>query len=88
MRAYLRGHLFEKGAYLIFYYIHKFVLLDKQMFLLFEAIKFYYVKYIFQWIEHECTTPGCREGYVTIDGNEKVRRPKCAVGKKYVRLVQ
>ena len=31
-----------------------------------------------KWISHECKRPGCTEGYVTIDGNEYLKRSKCA----------
>ena len=32
-----------------------------------------------KWVMHKCGTKGCAEGYVTVDGNEKLRRPICAV---------
>ena len=28
-----------------------------------------------KWALHKCTVKGCTEGYITIDGNEKLRRP-------------
>jgi len=31
-----------------------------------------------RWIQHSCKTKGCAEGYVSIDGLEKVYRPMCA----------
>lgn len=31
-----------------------------------------------KWVMHSCHIKGCKEGYVTIDGNEKLKRPKCA----------
>ncbi|CAG2216851.1 unnamed protein product [Mytilus edulis] len=30
------------------------------------------------WIHHSCAVKGCTEGYVTIDGNEKLRRSICS----------
>ena len=34
-----------------------------------------------KWIQHACEKKGCKEGYVTIDGVEKIRRMKCALPK-------
>ena len=31
-----------------------------------------------KWALHRCDVKGCAEGYVTVDGNEKLRRPMCA----------
>ena len=31
-----------------------------------------------RWIKHTCNIRGCKEGYVTVDGNEKLKRPICA----------
>ena len=31
-----------------------------------------------KWVMHSCHIKGCKEGYVTVDGNEKLKRPKCA----------
>ena len=31
-----------------------------------------------KWISHKCKRPGCAEGYVTVDGNEFLKRSKCA----------
>ena len=28
-----------------------------------------------KWVQHYCNTPGCKEGAVAIDGNEKLTRP-------------
>ena len=38
------------------------------------------------WVLHRCTVKGCAEGYVTVDGNEKLRRPICAAPKSHVQL--
>ena len=32
-----------------------------------------------KWIQHSCKTPGCAEGYITVDGNEYLKRSKCAL---------
>ena len=32
-----------------------------------------------KWIQHTCKRPGCAEGYITVDGNEYLRRSKCAL---------
>ena len=34
-----------------------------------------------KWVRHSCKTPGCSEGYVTVDGNEYLKRSKCALPK-------
>ena len=31
------------------------------------------------WVQHSCKTPGCSEGYITVDGNEYLKRSKCAL---------
>ena len=31
-----------------------------------------------KWVQHCCNVRGCKEGMVTIDGNEKIRRAMCA----------
>lgn len=33
-----------------------------------------------KWVDHACNVKGCKEGYCTIDGNEKLRRSICANG--------
>jgi hypothetical protein len=38
-----------------------------------------------RWLSHTCEVEGCKDGYVTIDGNEKVHRPKCAAPKECIR---
>lgn len=38
------------------------------------------------WISHECDVKGCSEGYVTIDGLEKVSRTICAAPKEKLKL--
>jgi len=38
-----------------------------------------------KWIHHCCNVPGCREGMVTIDGNEKLTRAMCAAPKSKVK---
>lgn len=39
-----------------------------------------------RWVEHACKTPGCTEGYVTVDGNEYLKRSKCAFPLEKVKL--
>ena len=39
-----------------------------------------------KWTLHRCNVKGCTEGYITIDGNEKLRRPICAAPKSRVQL--
>ncbi len=39
-----------------------------------------------KWLNHECNTKGCREGYATLDGNEKIKRSMCAAPKDKVEL--
>ena len=39
-----------------------------------------------RWITHSCQTKGCSEGYVTIDGVEKIRRPMCAFPKNKLKV--
>ena len=34
-----------------------------------------------------CQTKGCSEGYATVDGVEKIRRPMCAVPKDKVKVL-
>ena len=38
-----------------------------------------------KWVHHVCNVPGCKEGMVTIDGNEKVNRTVCAAPKNKVK---
>ena len=35
-----------------------------------------------KWVQHECNVSGCKEGMVTIDGNEKLTRAMCAAPKE------
>ena len=37
-----------------------------------------------EWVHHECDVPGCKEGMITIDGNEKLNRAMCAAPKTKV----
>lgn len=39
-----------------------------------------------RWVQHSCKTPGCSEGYVTVDGNEYLKRSKCALPTTKVKL--
>lgn len=39
-----------------------------------------------KWVSHACKTPGCSEGYVTIDGNEYLKRSKCALPMEKVKI--
>ena len=39
-----------------------------------------------QWVMHKCSVRGCAEGYVTIDGNEKLRRPMCAAPRRKLQI--
>ena len=39
-----------------------------------------------KWVKHACKTPGCSEGYVTVDGNEYLKRSKCALPMEKVKL--
>ena len=39
-----------------------------------------------KWVTHACQTPGCAEGYVTIDGNEYLKRSKCALPMEKVKI--
>lgn len=39
-----------------------------------------------KWVRHTCKTPGCSEGYVTVDGNEYLKRGKCALPKEKVKM--
>lgn len=32
-----------------------------------------------KWVTHTCKTPGCSEGYVTVDENEYLKSSKCAL---------
>ena len=32
-----------------------------------------------KWVTHTCKTPACSEGYVTVDGNEHLKRSKRAL---------
>lgn len=45
-----------------------------------------YLIIFLQWLHHQCSVKGCSEGYVSIDGNEKVRRPQCAAPRQRIRL--
>ena len=38
-----------------------------------------------QWVLHQCSVVGCKEGMVTIDGNEKLTRAMCAAPKEKVK---
>ena len=35
---------------------------------------------------HKCKVKGCAEGYVTVDGNEKLRRPMCAAPRSRIQI--
>ena len=35
-----------------------------------------------KWIHHSCQVPGCTEGYISVDGLEKICRPMCAAPKE------
>lgn len=37
-----------------------------------------------KWVQHSCNVSGCKEGMVTIDGNEKLTRSMCAAPKSKV----
>ena len=39
-----------------------------------------------EWVTHTCKTPGCTEGYVTVDGNEYLKRSKCALPMEKVKI--
>ena len=39
-----------------------------------------------KWIMHRCQTKECCEGYATVDGVEKIRRPMCAAPKDNVEV--
>lgn len=39
-----------------------------------------------KWIHHECEVLGCKEGFIMVDGIEKIRRPMCAAPKSSIRL--
>lgn len=39
-----------------------------------------------RWAEHCCETPGCAEGYITVDGNEYLKRSKCALPMTKVKI--
>ena len=45
-----------------------------------------------KWVHHQCDIPGCEEGMVMVDGNEKVKRAMCAAPVKcdvnHINLVQ
>ena len=34
-----------------------------------------------RWVQHSCSVPGCKEGMITIDGNEKLTRSMCSAPK-------
>ena len=37
-------------------------------------------------VTHKCKTPGCSEGYITVDGNEYLKRSKCALPMEKVKI--
>lgn len=37
-----------------------------------------------KWLKHTCEVQECLQGYVTIDGNEKIHRPKWAAPNEYI----
>ena len=39
-----------------------------------------------KWVQHSCKTPGCSEGYITVDGNEYLKRSKCALPATKVKI--
>ena len=39
-----------------------------------------------KWVMHSCKVKGCQEGYVTVDGNEKLKRPICAAPRCHVKF--
>ena len=39
-----------------------------------------------KWVTHTCNTPGCSEGYVTVDGNEYLKTSKCALPMEKVKI--
>lgn len=39
-----------------------------------------------KWIHRSCEVPGCTEGYINVDGLEKVCRPMCAAPKEKLRV--
>lgn len=39
-----------------------------------------------KWVRHKCRTTGCAEGYVTVDGNEYLKRAKCSLPKEKMKL--
>ena len=39
-----------------------------------------------KWVTHTCKTSGCSEGYVTVDGNEYLKRSKCALPMEKVKI--
>ena len=39
-----------------------------------------------KWVTHTCKTAGCSEGYVTVDGNEYLKRSKCALPMEKVKI--
>ena len=39
-----------------------------------------------KWVTHTCKTPGCSEGCVTVDGNECLKRSKCALPTEKVKI--
>ena len=38
------------------------------------------------WIQHECDVKGCKEGYITVDGNCKLHRAICAAQSDMLQL--
>lgn len=39
-------------------------------------------------IHHTCSVTGCKEGFIMIDGIEKIRRPQCAAPKTAIKLAK
>lgn len=39
-----------------------------------------------EWITHACKTPGCSQGDVTVDGNEYLKKSKCALPMEKVKI--
>ena len=41
-----------------------------------------------EFSQHVCMTPGCAEGFIMVDGNEKVHRKICAAPTEHMRLAK
>ena len=41
-----------------------------------------------EWINHICKKPGCAEGFICIDGNQKLKRRICAAPKNKINLMK